>query len=87
MASFEPIESLIHNGALNTVGDPTFLGLLVLGFFLAFIFFQNTRFDAKMVVIIPATFLAIAFAPILMILTAFILSGLLYLALNKLISR
>jgi len=50
---------------MSIVGDPTYLGLLVLGFFVGFVFLQGTRMDVKIMVIVPALFLAMSFIGIL----------------------
>ncbi len=62
---FGGLESLIYSGAMSTVGDPTFLGLLILGFFIGFVYLQGTRMDVKLMVIVPAMFLAVSFLPLL----------------------
>jgi len=62
---FGPLESTIYSSCMSIVGDPTYLGLLVLGFFVGFVFLQGTRMDVKIMVIVPALFLAMSFIGIL----------------------
>lgn len=85
--SFQPLEEMIYNGFLNTVGNPLFLGLLVLGVFSAFVLMQNTRTDAKVVILVPAFILASAFISPLLVLGGLALSVLLYLSVTKMMSR
>ena len=78
----EGIESMFDEGMRSVVGDPTFIGLLIWIFFGGFVMLQNTRIDVKMAIMVPATFLAMAFFPtnIPMILFGLFCSFILYFA-------
>jgi hypothetical protein len=54
------IDAIFYNGALSTVGDPNFLGILVWVFFAIFVMLQNLPTSAKIAIMVPATMLALA---------------------------
>ncbi len=87
MTGFYDLEAFIGNGMGQVVGDPIFLGLLVLGFLGGFVLLQNTRFDAKLLVIVPAMLLAMAFIPILPLLFGLVCGFIGYLVVTKLENR
>jgi len=53
----------ISNCMNSQFGDPLMLGLIVLGFFVAFVMLQRTGMDAKVVILAPACVLAMLFIP------------------------
>jgi hypothetical protein len=61
------MEDMIGEGLIGTAGDPTFFGLLMIGLFAGVLLVTNTRGDVKIMIMIPVTLLAAAFAPILQI--------------------
>ncbi len=89
MAGFQPIEEMFYNGFMGWAGDPVFLGLLVIAFFFIFVLLQNLRFDGKLVVLIPACLLALAFFMdnLLLLLFALALSLVLFYAFYRLFQR
>jgi hypothetical protein len=82
------IEEYIYEGALTAVGDPILLGLCVFGFFLGFVTLQGQSLVGKISIIVPATFLALAFLPsVATVLVGLVFGFILYLALMRLLSR
>lgn len=61
--SLNPLEEILAEGFLSVVGDPLFLGLILLGFFGALVFVQGTRLDGKLVVIVPVLLMSLLFLP------------------------
>lgn len=86
-AGFQPLEDLMFQGAMDIVGDPVFLGILVMAFFFGFVMFQGLRFEAKAMFIIGGSLLAIAFIPVLAVIIGFGVGILVYLALNKVFNK
>jgi len=82
-----PIEDIIGEGFSNVIGDPTIIGLVFLGFFVGFVFLQDTRMDLKVAIIIPVCLLAMVWLPWFGILIALAVGALAYLALMKFINR
>jgi len=77
-------EEMMYNGAVWTVGDPMFLGLLVFVFFAGFVMLQNIPTSAKVLVLAGASILALAFMPTwIIILVGLALAGLLYLGVMR----
>lgn len=83
----QALENIFYEGAMQIAGDPVFIGFLVIIFFGAIVLVQNTRLDGKLVVLIPAMLLAIAFIPAIFLLFALVLAVILYLAFTKLTNR
>ena len=79
----QPLETVIYESAMSIVGDPTYLGLLVLGFFFGFVTLQNVRTDVKVLIIVPAFFLALGFVPWFKALIIVVLGVLLFLGLSR----
>ena len=77
----------IANCTSYYVGDATLLFLLFIGFFVAYTVLQNTRIDAKLVVLVPIFILSATFFNWILVMVAMIASFLLFLALNKVCSR
>ena len=69
------------------VGDATILFLMFIGFFLAYTLLQNTRIDAKLVILIPIFILSATFFNWILVMVAMVASFLLFLALNKIQNR
>jgi hypothetical protein len=65
------------------------MAIIIIGFFLAFVMMQNTRFDAKVAVMIPVIIMAAIWATTgwLMTLLIFALGILIYLALGKIMNK
>lgn len=57
------IDAVIYSGALSTVGDPTFLAVLVWAFFGIFVMLQNLPTSGKIAIMVPATLLAMGLMP------------------------
>ena len=56
-------EQTISSGFSTTTGNSLLVGLILMLFFIGYCLLQGTRLDAKIVVWIPAFFLAFAFLP------------------------
>ena len=69
------------------IGDVGLLFLFFVGFFLAYTVLQNTRIEAKLVILIPVFILSATFFPWMLVMVAMVASFLLFLALNKVSSR
>lgn len=74
---------------MDIVGDPLFIGILILVFFGVFVMLQNTRLDHKLAIMVPAALLALGFfgAGVAYFLIAFFFAGVLYLAFMKFINK
>lgn len=81
------IEDMIGSGLATTTGDPVFLGLLFLGFFVGILVVNNASGDIKILVLIPVAVLSVVFMPFL--LTPIVLIGgiMFALALIKFVNR
>lgn len=64
LLAINPLESAISDGIFSVINNNAILALILLGFFMIFVMLQGTRLDAKVAVMIPALFLAIALEPI-----------------------
>lgn len=84
---FHPFETMIWQAFLDSVGDPVWLGLLIVTFFTAFVMLQGTRLDGKILVIVPALLLAAAFIPIITIVIGFGIGGLVFYAIMRFMNR
>jgi len=87
MAGFQPLEEMIFNGFLSTVGDPTYLALLVIGFFLGFVIMQGGRFDVVMLALVPAFLLAASYNAAVPLIGGLLFSIILYIAFMKLTNK
>jgi len=90
MTGFSFLEQLIYQGFMTMVGDPLFLGFLVLGFFGTFVMLQGTRIDHKLAILVPAFILAMAVglsSPNFVVLVILMLSGILAAAILKFTGR
>ena len=83
MSSFGPIEEIIYDGFMSIVGDPAYMGLMLLGFFGGAVFMAQARYDLIVGVLTCAVLLSLVFIPALGILLAFALGTILYFALMK----
>jgi hypothetical protein len=81
------LETMFSDGFTNTVGDPIFLGLILVGFLGAFVMLQGLRLDGKMLILVPALLLASAFIPFLPVLLGLALGFVLWLAISKMDAR
>lgn len=85
---FAGIESIFYNGFLSLVGEPIFMGMLVLALIGGWVMVAGMRLDAKLLGIVPAVILAAAFMPALLLLIGgLMMAGLLYFALMKILRR
>ena len=79
------IERIIYEGALSTVGDPTFLALLIFGFFTGCVLVMGLKNDGRFVIVVPAIFLSLAFLPgYWTVLVAIVLGAIIGLILSRL---
>ena len=83
----DTIANMFATGAITIVGDPIILGVLIFAFFAIFVLLQNTRLDHKVAILVPASFLSLAFVPILSIVVGLAFGIILYLAFTKLTNR
>jgi len=85
MSGLQPLENWMGDGFATVIGDPIFMGLMILGFFFGFVMLQGTRLDAKLLVLVPVALLAAPFFPaqVFMILLGLACAFILYLALAK----
>jgi len=82
------IEQIFYEGAMSTVGDPIYIGILVIGFFAACVMFQGQRLDGIILMMIFAFFLAGAFMPIwLLTIGIFAFAFIIFIGLMRLITR
>jgi hypothetical protein len=84
---FRVIETLIYTSMVQIVGDPMILGLLILGFFGAFVMLQGTRLDGKMVILFPASILAVVYIGPLVVIIALVVGIMMYLAWMKITGK
>jgi hypothetical protein len=82
-AGFQPLEEIIYTSGMQIAGDPVYLGLLVLGFFFGFVLLQGVRTDVKVLVMIPALFLATGFIPWLYLVIIVIAGVIFYLGISR----
>jgi hypothetical protein len=83
-----PFEELIYDGTLSVLGDPIYLGMLVLVFFVGFVILQGVNNTAaKGAIIFPAVLLATAFIPFGALLIGIFIGFVLYLALMKIVGK
>lgn len=81
-------EEIIYEGAVWTVGDPTFIGLLVFIFFAGFVMLQNLPTSGKVLIIAGGALLGLAFMPTwVAVMFGLIFSGILFLGLWRLLNR
>ena len=81
-------EDIIYQGAVYTVGDPMWIGLLVFAFFTGFVLLQNIPTSAKVMVLAGAALLALAFMPTwIVVLVGLALAAILYLGVMRWINR
>jgi hypothetical protein len=81
--ALNPLEQIFADGFIGLVGDPVFLGLMIIGFFGAMVFVQGTRLDGKLAVFVPAFILSMVFVPFLAVFFALGISTILYFAFTK----
>lgn len=77
------LEQAFGDGFQMVTGDPIITALLFLGFFAAFTMLQGTRMEGKAVVLIPALFLSLIFAPIMLVVVVIVSAFIAYLALTR----
>ena len=87
MAGFGTLETMFFDGFFSVAGDLIVLGIITFVFFLAFVIVQNTRLDHKVAILVPASFLALAFAPIFTFVVALVFAFMLYLVITKIMNR
>jgi len=85
---FESIEAVFYNGFVSLVGEPIFLGFIVLALFVGWVMVAGFRLDAKLLGIVPALILASVFMPsFVLLLDGLAVAGILYYALMKFMRR
>jgi hypothetical protein len=88
MAGFSGIEAIFYNGFLSLVGEPIFMGFVVLALIGGWVMVAGMRLDAKLLGVVPAIILAAAFMPALVLLIGGLaMAGILYYALMKFMRR
>lgn len=60
---FKIFEAIISQGFMSIIGDPLVFGLLIIGFFGAFVMLQGQRLDGMVLVLVPAFILSAMFLP------------------------
>jgi hypothetical protein len=88
MAGFSALEAIIYNGALSLVGEPIFLGFMVLALLVGWVMVAGFRLDAKLLGIVPAIILAAVFMPAWVLLLGGLgMAAIFYYALMKFMRR
>ncbi|MDD3906562.1 MAG: hypothetical protein PHS46_08615 [Candidatus Omnitrophica bacterium] len=77
------LENWAGDGFAQTVGDPIFMGILLLGFFFGFTMLQGLGFSGKLLILVPVAILAFPFIPFLPVFLGLVCAFILYLALAK----
>jgi len=80
----EPFEQIIGDGFDSVFGSHDIIGLIFLAFFAVFVMLQDTRFDVKVLIMIPAMALAMVYISWFTAVIAIALSVIAYLAARKL---
>jgi hypothetical protein len=82
------LDAYIYDGLIQLAGDPIILGILVFGFFGAFVFVQGLKLPGKIAVLLPASLLATAFLPkVVTVVLALVLGFILYFGFMKIIKQ
>lgn len=81
------VENWISQAGASATGNPVFLGLLVLGFFIGFVTLSQTRIDVKLMVMVSAVILASAYIPWLVVLGSIVFGYITYWGLMKAINK
>ena len=81
------IGDIIGSAMILTVGDPIFVGLLLVGCIMGILLVNNVRGSVLGMILIPTSILAAVFAPVLRIPIMFICAVLIVLAITKFINR
>jgi len=81
------IEALMLNGMLAIFGNPLYIGLMVIIFFVGFVVLQNQPTSSKVGITAAAALLAAAFVPWLAIIVGIGVGFVLYLGLMRLLTR
>jgi hypothetical protein len=89
VTAFSPIEDIIWQGMIVAVGNPIYIGLIVMSFFGIFAFLQGHTLPGLLAIAIPGTILgfAIMLPSIVAILFGLALAFVLYFAVMRLIGR
>jgi len=69
------------------IGDPLLMMILFIGFFIIFVMLQNTRLDGKIVILIPVLMLSMIFVSWMIVVVAFIVGIVIYMAITKFMAR
>jgi len=80
----EPFEQIIGDGFDDVFGNHDIIGLIFIGFFAVFVMLQDTRFDVKVLIMIPAMALAMIYISWFTIVIAIALAVIVLLAARKL---
>lgn len=88
MAGLGGLETVMYNGMLSLVGEPIFIGFVILAVIAGWVMVAGFRLDAKLLGIVPAIILAAAFIPPFMLLLGGLgIAAVLYYALMKFMRR
>ena len=87
MSGFDLIAIAIGNAVLNAVGDPVYLGLLTLGFFLGLVTLGGSPLDVKLLVLFSAAILAAQYIPVLAVVIALVFGYVVYWGLMRVIAK
>ena len=87
LGGVRPLEEMIYNTAMSSMGNPAFIGLIIAAFFTAFVMLQGGRNDFKALMIGAGLILATAFIDWLLVLVALGAGFVLYLVLTKATQR
>lgn len=87
MAGLETLEAQIGAGVVAIVGDPSFIGIIILGLFTGIVVVQNQRGDGKALGIMGAAILASHFMPVLGFLFMLAFAAILLLSVTRLLTN
>ena len=78
------LEQFISEGFMRLLGNNIWVGMVFVGFFVAFVLMQRSSLESKAVILIPVSMLAVIFIPWLFIITGLIAGFLVMGAIQKL---
>lgn len=81
--AINPLEQMVGDGFATVFNNNLVLAVILISFFLIFVILQGTRLDAKVAVMIPVCFLAIAFNSIFIYIIVFGVGILFWKALSR----
>lgn len=78
------LEQFISTGFQQVLGNNIWIGMVFVGFFVAFVLMQKSSMESKAVILIPVSMLAIIFIPWLFIIVGLVCGFLVMGAIQKL---